>query len=282
MGSPLHLCHILFGGHMKEQEIKNQLAAKAVETTGPRITKNMNISDMIKALEPEIKKALPSVMTPERFTRIALSALNTTPKLVECSQMSFLAALMNAAQLGLEVNTPLGQAYLIPYNNKGKLECQFQIGYKGMLGLAYRNPDLQTIQAQAVYENDEFTYELGVDSKLYHKPSLDDRGDVRCYYAVYKLRNGGYGFEVMSRREVEEYAKKYSKSADSSFSPWNSNFDSMAKKTVIKRLLKYAPLKTDLEKAMSMDESIKTSLSFDMSEVANEEIIDMNYEDTVA
>ena len=84
-------------------------------------------ADMIKAMEPEIKKALPQVITPERFTRMALSALNTTPKLAECSQMSFLGALMNAAQLGLEPNTPLGQAYLIPYRNKGKLECQFQI-----------------------------------------------------------------------------------------------------------------------------------------------------------
>lgn len=71
------------------------------------------------------------MMTPERFMRMALSAINNTPKLAECTQISFLAALMNAAQLGLEPNTPLGQAYLIPYNNKGTMECQFQIGYKG-------------------------------------------------------------------------------------------------------------------------------------------------------
>ncbi len=263
---------------MKEQEIKNQLAAKADEITNPKLSKNMNIADLIKAIEPEIKKALPTVITPERFTRIALSALNTTPKLAECSQMSFLAALMNAAQLGLEVNSPLGQAYLIPYNNKGKLECQFQIGYKGMLGLAYRNPEIQTIQAQVVYENDDFKYELGLDSKLYHKPSLSDRGKVRCYYALYKLRNGGYGFEVMSRRDVEEYAKRYSKVTDSLYSPWANNFDSMAKKTVIKQLLKYAPLRTDLEKAMSMDESIKTRVSVDMSEVENEETFDAEVE----
>ncbi len=278
MNSHLHSCHIFFGGRMKEQEIKNQLAVKAVETTNSKLSKNMNIADLIKAIEPEIKKALPAVMTPERFTRIALSALNTTPKLAECSQMSFLAALMNAAQLGLEVNSPLGQAYLIPYNNKGKLECQFQIGYKGMLGLAYRNPEIQTIQAQAVYENDDFEYELGLDSKLYHKPALSDRGKVRCYYALYKLRNGGYGFEVMSRSDVEDYAKRYSKATDSSYSPWVNNFDSMAKKTVIKQLLKYAPLRTDLEKAMSMDESIKTRVSVDMSEVENEETFDAEVE----
>ena len=260
---------------MKEQEIKDQLALKAEEATKGRLTKNMSIADLIKSIEPEIKKALPAVMTPERFTRIALSALNTTPKLGECSQMSFLAALMNAAQLGLEVNTPLGQAYLIPYNNKGRLECQFQIGYKGMLVLAYRNPELQTIQAQTVYEKDFFEYEYGLTARLAHKPALEDRGEVRCYYALYKLKNGGYGFEVMGRKEIEDYAKKYSRAADSVYSPWSSNFDAMAKKTVIKQLLKYAPLRTELEKAMSMDESIKTNISVDMSEVENDNIVDV-------
>lgn len=108
--------------------VKDALAEKTSrKNEAVKLTKNMSIADMIKAMEPEIKKALPQVITPERFTRMALSALNTTPKLAECSQMSFLGALMNAAQLGLEPNTPLGQAYLIPYRNKGKLECQFQM-----------------------------------------------------------------------------------------------------------------------------------------------------------
>ena len=102
-------------------EIKKELAKKA-ETTKKesRLSKSMSIEDLIHALEPEIKKALPEILTPERFTRMALSALNTNPKLRECTQMSFLAALMNAAQLGLEPNTPLGQAYLIPYKNNRK------------------------------------------------------------------------------------------------------------------------------------------------------------------
>ena len=116
--------------------VKEELAKKAESMAGAnKLKRSMSIADLIKAMLPEIKKALPDVITPERFTRMALSALNTTPKLQECTQMSFLAALMNAAQLGLEPNTPLGQAYLIPYNNKGVLECQFQIGYKGLIDL---------------------------------------------------------------------------------------------------------------------------------------------------
>ena len=254
-------------------EIKEALAAKAGAANGEvRLTKTMSIKDMIKAMEPEIKRALPQVITPERFTRMALSALNTTPKLNECTPISFLAALMNAAQLGLEPNTPLGQAYLIPFKNKGVLECQFQIGYRGMMDLAFRNPQVQMIQAQAVYENDEFLYELGLDSRLYHRPAVHDRGDVILYYALFKLTNGGYGFEVMSREDIELHAKEYSKAYDSAYSPWKSNFHDMAKKTVLKRVLKFAPIRTDLHRAMETDETIKKEIAIDMTEVQGEAI----------
>ena len=121
----------------KQISLREELAAQAQAQPAKKdeevkLTKNMTIPDMVKVMMPEIKKALPSVMSPERFTRIALSALNNTPQLQACTPMSFLAALLNSAQLGLEPNTPLGQAYLIPYKNHGKLECQFQIGYKGL------------------------------------------------------------------------------------------------------------------------------------------------------
>lgn len=258
--------------------VKEELAKKAEITKGEtKLTKSMSIAELIKAMEPEIRKALPEVITPERFTRMALSALNTTPKLRECTPMSFLAALMNAAQLGLEPNTPLGQAYLIPYNNKGVMECQFQIGYKGLIDLSYRNPQMQIISAQAVYENDVFEYELGLNPKLEHRPALEDRGEVRLFYGMFKLVNGGYGFEVMSKAAMDAYAREYSKAFDSSFSPWKNNYIGMAKKTVIKQALKYAPLKTDFRKALSNDETIKKELSEDMSEIHGEEIWEAEY-----
>ena len=256
-------------------DVKEELAKMAEEKPTKKLTKSMSIQDMIKVIEPEIKKALPSVLTPERFTRMALSAINNTPKLAECSQISFLAALMNAAQLGLEPNTPLGQAYLIPFQNKGKLECQFQIGYKRIIELVYRNPLIQTIQAQVVYENDEFEYELGLNSRLFHRPALYDRGETVLFYALFKMSNGGYGFEVLSKQDMDAYAKRYSKGISSEYSPWKSNYEEMAKKTMIKKVLKYAPIRTDFQKAVSMDESIKKELSVDMSEVSNENIIDM-------
>ena len=264
----------------KMEEVKKELAKKAEQTKGStKLTKSMSIADLIKAMEPEIQRALPSVITPERFTRMALSALNNTPKLQECTPMSFLAALMNAAQLGLEPNTPLGQAYLIPFQNKGVLECQFQLGYRGMIDLAYRNGHMQSIEAQAVYENDIFSYELGLNPQLIHKPTLAEKGELKAFYAIFRLDNGGFRFEVMSKEYIDFYAGKYSKAFTSEFSPWKSNYEGMAKKTVIKQLLKYAPLKTEFQRALSTDETIKTELSVDMGEVMSEEIVDVSYEE---
>lgn len=223
----------------------------------------------IRMMEGEIKKALPSVITPERFTRIVLSALSTNPKLAETTPQSFLGAMMTAAQLGLEPNTPLGQAYLIPYyNGKGKrLECQFQLGYKGMLDLAYRSGEVSVIQAHVVYERDEFSFAFGLDPQLKHIPALGDRGEPTHVYAVFRTRDGGYGFEVMSMDDIRAHAQRYSKSYNNG--PWQTNFEEMAKKTVLKRCLKYAPLKSDFVRGVSQDETIKTELSEDMYTVPN-------------
>ena len=260
---------------MSELNLKEELAKQA-ETPAPVLKKSMSIADLIKAMEPQIKRALPSTITPERFTRIALSALNTTPKLKECTQMSFLSALMNAAQLGIEPNTSLGQAYLIPYKNKGTYEVQFQIGYKGLLDLAYRSPQLQTVQAHCVYENDTFSYELGLHPQLVHKPAMENRGELRCVYAMFRLQNGGFGFEVMSKSAIETHAKQYSKAYDNSFSPWTTDFESMAKKTVIKQVLKYAPMRTDYVHAVNVDDT--SSDEFNEMDFP-ENIIDSEYKE---
>lgn len=233
----------------------------------------------IKAMEPAIKKALPSVITPERFTRMVLSALSSTPKLAECSPQSFLAAMMTAAQLGEEPNTALGQAYLLPYRNHGNMECQFQLGYKGLIDLAYRSGEVSVIQAHTVYENDVFEYELGMDPKLRHVPAKADRGEAVAYYAMFKTKDGGYGFEVMSVDDVQRHAQRYSKSYGSGSSPWRSNFDEMAKKTVLKRALKYAPLKSDFVRGVAQDETIKAELSDEMYAVPDETVFEAEGEE---
>lgn len=233
------------------------------------------IQDYIKKMQGEIAKALPSVLAPERFTRITLSALSTSQTLQQCTPQSFLGAMMTAAQLGMEPNTPLGQAYLIPFRNHGKLECQFQLGYKGLIDLAYRSGQVSTIQAHTVYENDTFEYELGLDPKLRHIPSKRDRGAPAFFYAVFRTKDGGYGFEVMSVEDARDHGRKYSKAFSNG--PWQTNFEEMAKKTVLKRALKYAPLKTDFVRAIAADETIKTGLSEDMFDLPDETVIDAEF-----
>lgn len=234
------------------QPVKAQVPAK-------KQTK-VTMKDYIQKYEGQIAKALPSVITPERFTRMAINAVAMNPDLGACTPASFIGAMMQAAQLGLEPNTPLGQAYLIPYNRSVKLadgtwtqvkEAQLQIGYKGLIDLAHRSGEFKSIEAHVVYENDEFEYELGLEPKLKHKPAMKNRGDIVWVYAIYKLQSGGYGFEVMSKEDIDEHRAKYSKAKNS---PWNSAWEGMAKKTVIKQALKYAPLKSEFVRGMQSEE----------------------------
>lgn len=242
---------------MATKNLKNELQAK---TSG--ISENgkekKSLLHTINAMKPQIAKALPSVITPERFTRMVMTAVSTNPELGNCSFESFCGAMLQSAQLGLEPNSPLGQAYLIPRWNgkKRQKECQFQLGYQGLLALAYRG-GATMITAHEVCENDDFEYEYGLEPKLNHKPALQNRGEVIAYYATYKLESGGYGFAVMSKEDIENHAKRYSDAYSSSYSPWAKQFDEMAKKTVIKKALKYAPLSAEFMKSVNSDETIK-------------------------
>lgn len=238
---------------------------KATRKDAATVSGKALMQGYITQMKGEIEKALPSVITPERFTRIVMSALSTNPKLAETTPQSFLGAMMTAAQLGVEPNTPLGQAYLIPYfNGKARaMECQFQLGYKGMIDLAYRSGEVSTIQSQVVYQNDDFDYSFGLEPTLRHVPAKSDRGEPTHVYAVWRTKDGtGYGFEVMSMDDVREHAKKFSKSFGSG--PWQTNFEEMAKKTVLKKALKYAPMKSDFVRGMAQDGTVHTTIDSDM------------------
>lgn len=259
---------------MANKNLKNALAKKANGNEVQESKKPKTIAQWIEAMKPEIEKALPNVITVERFSRITLTAVRVNPKLGNCKPVSLIAAIMQSAQLGLEPNTPLGQAYIIPYGN----EAQFQIGYKGLIDLAHRSGEFKSIYAHEVYENDEFDYEYGLHQNLKHKPAQKDRGEVIGYYAVYHLQNGGYGFIYMSKEDIEKHAKKYSQNYNSKYSPWKTNFDEMAKKTVLKKLLKYAPIKVEFVRQITQDETIKTEISDNMADVPPENIFEAEYE----
>lgn len=243
-----------------------QQAAQAAQTPAPVPGRDMIIAQ-INQMQGAIKRALPSVLTPERFTRIAVSAISGNPKLQQCDPMTFIGAMMTAAQLGLEPNTPLGQAYLIPYwNGKARrMECQFQTGYKGLIDLAYRSGRISSIQAHVVHENDTFTFSYGLEPALNHVPAMSDRGSPVAVYAVCLTKDGGSVFKVMSWDECMQHGQKYSKSFGSG--PWQTNPEEMAKKTVLKAVLKYAPLSSEFVKGVEADGSVKDQIAEDMCDV---------------
>ena len=142
-------------------------------TTAVAEKKNKTIFDVIQSGAKQFATALPKHINSERFVRIAITTIRQNPKLAKCSQESLLGALMVSAQLGLEPGT-LGQCYLIPFENKkaGTVECQFQIGYKGLIELLRRSGQLSDIYSYTVYENDDFNIEYGLSRTLTHKPKF--------------------------------------------------------------------------------------------------------------
>ena len=247
---------------------------KAEQNAAAKTDGRKTMQDFIRRMQPEIAKALPQAITPERFTRLVLSALSVNPKLGECAPTTFLGGMMQAAQLGLEPNTPIGQCYLIPrYSKKrSRWECVFEMGYQGLIDLAYRSGNVSVIQAQAVRANDVFDYSFGLDPTLKHIPAPSDRGPVTHYWAAFRTPNGGYGFEVWSYDDVYSFAKKRSDAFENG--PWQTDFDSMAKKTVLKQALKYAPKRSDFTKAITTDETVRLEITPDMFD-APSEVIDI-------
>lgn len=216
------------------------------------IQKNVqNIQGLMERYKGEIAKALPKHMTPDRMTRIALTCLRINPKLQECDPLSFMGAIIQASSLGLEPGSQ-GHAYLIPFRNnkKGITECQFIPGYRGLIDLARRSGQIETIAAHVVYSNDKFEYEYGFDERLTHKPAIGDRGDFVAVYAFAKMIGGGRQFEVMNLDQINKIKNR----ARFANPVWESDFDEMARKTAIRRICKYLPTSVEMQQVMSYDE----------------------------
>lgn len=237
----------------------SNVPAKTNIPTTMKGLKTKDVRGIIELYKVQIAQALPKHLTAERVIQTATTLISRTPEIAECSAESLIGAVMQSSILGFEPIPQLGQCYYVPFNNKktGKREVQFIIGYKGMIDLARRSDKLTTIYAQAVYENDEFDYEFGLDPQLKHKPALDNRGEFKFAYAVAKFTNGGFAFEVMSKSDIDKI-RKLSQAAKSDYSPWNSGFyEEMAKKTVLRRLWKYLPSSIEYRDVASDEAVIK-------------------------
>lgn len=219
-----------------------------------------HLEAMLKRMGPEISKALPKHISADRMSRIALTALRTTPKLAQATPASFLGSVIQASQLGLEVNTPLQHAYLLPYNRRNKtgqqwVECQLIIGYQGMLEITRRSGMVGPVYAFPVYQGDEFSYELGLNPSIRHVPSLDadhSPGNITHVYGVAKLKDGEPVFTVLSRAEVDRYRER---SMSRNNGPWVTDYEAMALKTAIRRLFRWLPKSAEMAQAVALDEA---------------------------
>lgn len=227
------------------------------------------VADMLKQpnVLAELGRALPNGWDPERFSRIAMTAIMASPKLMECEARSVIGAVLLAAQLNLELSGPLGHAFLVPY--KGK--ASFQLGYKGIVALALRSDKMQSIETRIVYQNDTFAVEYGVDGKLVHIPCLEgERGPAMFYYAVAKFTNGGSYFEVMNKADIERH-REMSQRPDSP--AWVGHFDTMARKTVVRSMAPYLPLTAIAEKGIAQDDTVHSIVSEDILDLPPEDVI---------
>lgn len=257
------------------------LAATKKATSGVGLK---SIEDIVRGAADALGEALPAHMNPERLVRIALTTMRLNPALYNCTPQSFIGALFQSAQLGLEPNIE-GQAYIIPFNNSKKtdkgwtkvLEAQFIIGYKGYVELFYRHEKSVSLHMDMVFEDDLFDFEYGSNPFLKHKPSLTGRtGEPYAYYSIALLTGGGCDFKVMSKNECLQHAKKNSKTFDKKKgkfyegSPYVTDFDAMAMKTTIRQLSKLLPKSIELQRALAMDETVKRQAAVDMSQIRDE------------
>jgi recombination protein RecT len=215
--------------------------------------------DLQKML-PQLQAALPRHIKPERFARIVLTAVRKNPKILECSTASVMGSIVTSAQLGLEPDGVLGEAWLVPY----KGECQLIIGYQGFIKLAWQSGMVEDVYAEIVYEKDHFKWHLGTDRRIVHRPSPDpDCGEITHVYAAVKIKGGGTPFVVLTIGAVERIRER-SRAKDG---PWFTDYEAMVKKTAIRQLQKWIPKSKEQARAAALDELADANLSQGMGAV---------------
>lgn len=237
----------------------SQQQLKVLATGAPKRTDSFPA--MLEAYKGEIARALPRHLNPDNMLRIALTAFRMNPRLNECEPSSVFACVVQASQLGLRPNM-LGECFLIPFKDhkSGKTICQLQIGYQGLLELVRRSGLVDSISVYLVHEKDTYQVRFGTDAGLTHEPYLDgDPGEVKFGYAVARIKGGGLHVEVMTRPEIERIrdrsqnvrtARRYEKET-----PWDTDFEEMARKTIARRICKWLPKSNELGTALQLSDS---------------------------
>ena len=210
----------------------------------------------------EIAKALNKMLDPDQFIRICMTHYSRGgDAMMKADPRSFIAACVEAAQLGLKPDSILGECYLIPrWNRDAKCYLvNFQLGYPGVIKLVRRGGEVSDIAPEVVCANDDFQVFLGTDRKIVHKPwytrGKSEPGDVVAAYATAKLRDGSIAFKVTTKRDLDKAAAASGDPRNKEWSNvWNQHYDAMAMKTAVLRLAKWLPMPDDSKRVISRDE----------------------------
>lgn len=209
----------------------------------------MTTAQLLKRLTPEIARALPRGMDADRIARLVMTEIRKNPKLAECTQQSFAGALLTASALGLEPGVN-GECYLVPYRNKGVMECQLILGYQGIAKLFWQSPHAARLSAEWVGANDEFGYRKGLQPELWHRHAKDERGEPVAYYAIVQIKGAEPIWDVFTPLEIQRLRRGKVGSSGDIPDPMHW----MERKTALKQVLKLAPKSTRLDLAVRSDE----------------------------
>lgn len=244
-------------------DVKAQVAAAAAGTDVATQGKPRTMHEQMALMVPEFARAMPKHMDPDRLARIALTEFRNNPALASCTPESFFGALMQAATLGCEPGL-LGHAYLVPFKNRKTqtTECQFMLGYRGMLDLARRSGEIiGSPKARIVYENDDYNFDYGLmEDNFKHVPwymredeQFTEGGKVRGAYVITRLKAGSADFFFMPIHEVEARRKR-SMARDNG--PWKTDYDAMVLKTAVRGAFKFMPTSVEIQQAQAVDGNV--------------------------
>ncbi len=237
----------------------------AQQTKGKELTQAkpaQTMGDLVKANWSRLSATLPKHMNADRFLQLAISTVNQTPELALCKPVEVLSCLMKCSTLGLEPDAVdgMGRAYLIPTKIKGRQSVRFQIGYKGMLELMDRSGQIKSKNIIAVYEDDNIQLTLDengvphlqtapVNFNAVHTPET-----LQFVFMHVEFITGGYHNAYMTKADIDKIMAT-SQGASSSYSPWKTSYEAMAKKTLIRREFKYMPISIDIQQAVAADDT---------------------------
>lgn len=221
------------------------------------------IKDLVRSNWGAITGSLPETVNPKRFAQLVFNSVRKTPALAQATATSLIGSLLAASVMGLEVDTPLGEANLLPFRRTNKrtneswVEAQLIIGYQGVLKLYRQHPMAGHAASGWVGEHDTFEYAYGLTPHLRHVPAFGERGKPVAYWASYTLKDGTSDFVVLTPREVAELRGKGLDEKRDVADPQHW----MERKTALKQVLKMAPRSTQLAAALIADEQDVATIS---------------------